>query len=79
MRTKTGIVVSTKMEKTAVIQVETKKRHLKYKKLVRKFSKFYAHDPEKKCQDGDTVTIYETRPLSRLKRWTIVPPPPKSL
>lgn len=78
MRTKTGIVVSNKMKNTIVVRVEFKKAHAKYKKLIRVSKKFYADDPENKYKDGDTVTIYETRPLSKLKRWTVVPPPAKS-
>lgn len=74
MRTKTGIVVSAKMDKTIVVKVDSRKAHPKYKKFVRSSKKFYAHDPEKKYRKGDTVTIYESRPLSKLKRWTVVPP-----
>lgn len=74
IRTKTGTVISAKMEKTIVVRVESKKAHPKYKKLVRSHKKFYAHDPEKKHKEGDTVTIYETRPLSKLKRWTVAAP-----
>lgn len=78
MRTKIGIVVSNKMKNTAVVRVEFKKAHAKYKKLMRVSKKFYAENPENKYKEGDTVTIYETRPLSKLKRWTVVPPPAKS-
>lgn len=76
MKTKTGIVTSAKMDKTVVVKVTSSKTHPKYKKLVRSAKKFYAHDPEKKFKEGDTVTIYETRPLSKLKRWTVTPPTP---
>lgn len=72
MRTKTGIVTSAKMDKTIVVKVETKRAHAKYKKLVSSSKKFYAHDPQRQYHEGDTVTIYETRPLSKLKRWTVV-------
>lgn len=75
MRTKTGTVISAKMEKTIVVRVDSQKAHPKYKKMVRTSKKFYAHDPEKKYREGDMVTIYETRPLSKLKRWTVVSPP----
>lgn len=73
MRTKTGTVASSKMDKTIVVRVDSFKAHPKYKKLVRVSKKFYADDPEKKYHEGDKVTIYETKPLSKLKRWTVVP------
>lgn len=74
MRTKTGIVISNKMKKTLVVRVNSFKAHLKYKKLMRISKKFYADDPQGNAQVGDTVTIYETRPLSKLKRWTLIRP-----
>jgi small subunit ribosomal protein S17 len=74
IRTKKGIVTSNKMDKTLVVQVHTYKMHPKYKKRFRTSSKFYAHNPENKFQIGDEVTIYETKPLSKLKRWTVVKP-----
>ncbi len=74
MRIKTGIVLGSKMAKTIVVQVENLRTHPKYKKLMRTSKKFYAHDPESKYHEGDKVTIYETKPLSRLKRWTVVKP-----
>ena len=73
-RSKKGIVTSNKMDKTLVIQVHTYKMHPKYKKRYRTSKKFYAHNPENQFQIGDEVTIYETRPLSKLKRWTVVEP-----
>lgn len=73
MRTKTGTVVSAKNDKTIVIQVETYKSHPKYKKRYRVSTKFHAHDETNQYKEGDTVTIYECRPLSRLKRWTTEP------
>lgn len=79
MRTKTGTVTSAKMMNTIVVRVNSKKPHPKYKKLVRSSKKFYAHDPDRKYKEGDEVMIYETRPLSKLKRWTTVPPTPRSL
>lgn len=72
MRTKTGTVVSAKMKNTLVVRVDSMRAHPKYKKLVRSSKKFYADDPEGKFKEGDKVTIYETRPLSKLKRWTVV-------
>jgi small subunit ribosomal protein S17 len=76
-RSKNGIVVSDKMDKTIVVIVHTYKMHPKYKKRYRISKKFYAHDPEKKFKIGEEVTIYETRPLSKLKRWTVLEPAKK--
>lgn len=67
----TGVVVSDKMEKTVVVRVQRLVEHPRYKKIVRRFSKFKAHDPENGCQMGDLVEIVETRPLSREKRWRV--------
>lgn len=72
MRTKTGVVTSTKMQKTIVVTVETYKTHPKYKKRYKSSSKFYAHDENAITKVGDTVTIRETRPMSRLKRWALI-------
>ena len=77
MHTKTGTVISSKMQNTIVVRVNFKKAHPKYKKLVRVSRKFYADNPENKYKEGDTVTIYETRPLSKLKRWTVTAPKAK--
>lgn len=76
-RSKKGEVVSNKMDKTIVVIVHTYKMHPKYKKRYRTSNKFHAHDPENKFKIGDEVTIYETRPLSKLKRWTVVEPAKK--
>lgn len=72
MRTKTGVVTSTKMQKTIVVTIETYKTHPKYKKRYKSSTKFYAHDENSAAQLGDTVTIQETRPMSRLKRWSLI-------
>ncbi|QFR38637.1 30S ribosomal protein S17 [Candidatus Gracilibacteria bacterium 28_42_T64] len=72
MRTKKGIVTSSKMDKTIVVSVESYKSHAKYKKRFRVTSKFYAHDEKNSCSEGDIVTIKETRPLSKLKRWDLL-------
>lgn len=72
MRTKTGVVTSTKMQKTIVVTIETYKTHPKYKKRYKSSAKFYAHDENSVAKLGDTVTIQETRPLSRLKRWKLI-------
>lgn len=71
-RTKTGRVVSDKMDKTVVVSVERLRRHPIYKRVVRLSSKFKAHDEENTARVGDTVRIEESRPLSREKRWTVV-------
>jgi small subunit ribosomal protein S17 len=71
-RTKQGVVVSTKMEKTAVVRVSRTLRHPKYEKVIAQSKKYYAHDEASSCQVGDEVTIVECRPMSKLKRWRIV-------
>jgi small subunit ribosomal protein S17 len=71
-KTRLGLVVSDKMNKTVVVAVETPKRHPLYKKTIRRVVKYKAHDEENKCQRGDKVRIVETRPLSRDKRWRVV-------
>ncbi len=67
----TGLVVSDRMQKTVVVKVPRLVEHPRYKKIVRRFSKFKAHDPEDSCKVGDLVEIVETRPLSREKRWRV--------
>ncbi|MBR3459324.1 MAG: 30S ribosomal protein S17 [Clostridia bacterium] len=71
-KTRTGIVVSDKMDKTVVVAVRTKVRHPLYGKMVNKTTKFKAHDENNDCGIGDTVRIMETRPLSKDKHWRIV-------
>ena len=68
---KVGEVVSTKMQKTIVVEVEMRKAHPKYKRIVRSTKKFYAHDEQSSARMGDVVRIRETRPLSKLKRWAL--------
>jgi small subunit ribosomal protein S17 len=68
---KVGHVVSTKMQKTIVVEVEMRKAHAKYKRIVRSTKKFYAHDEQSSARLGDMVRIRETRPLSKLKRWNL--------
>lgn len=73
MRTKTGVVVSAgKMNKTIIVKVDSYVKHPIYEKRVKKTKKFYAHDDADSCKEGDVVTISETRPLSKLKRWVLV-------
>jgi small subunit ribosomal protein S17 len=67
-----GIIVSNKMEKTVVVQVERLVKHPLYKKYIRRRNKFMAHDKDNACQIGDRVEISESRPLSKTKRWRVV-------
>ena len=69
---KVGRVVSDKMDKTVVVAVDYLKPHPLYRKIIRKTSKFHAHDASNDCRIGDTVRIGETRPLSKTKRWEVV-------
>ncbi len=71
-RTKTGTVISNKMNKTVVVKVEVKMQHPLYNKVVKRSKKYYAHNEEKELKEGDSVTIMECRPISKLKRWTVV-------
>jgi small subunit ribosomal protein S17 len=68
----TGEVVSDKMDKTVVVAVKRLAQHPVYKKTVKKVSRFKAHDEENKAKVGDTVTIIESRPLSKDKRWKVL-------
>ena len=67
-----GIVTSNKMDKSIVVAVERKVKHPKYGKFVKNTTKFVAHDEKNDCNEGDTVKIMETRPLSKLKNWRLV-------
>jgi small subunit ribosomal protein S17 len=71
-KTKTGTVTSAKMSKTIVVAVERKVKHPLYSRVVKRYSKFYAHDEKGLAKQGDIVKIAETRPLSKLKRWRLV-------
>ena len=68
---KIGIVVSTKMQKTIVVEIEMRKAHPKYKRVMKSNKKFYAHDEQNSARVGDVVRIREARPLSKLKRWAL--------
>ncbi|MFP4589742.1 MAG: 30S ribosomal protein S17 [Candidatus Bipolaricaulota bacterium] len=68
---KEGTVISTKMDKTITVAVDTRKQHPRYKKYVKDRSKFYAHDEEEVASEGDRVLIVETRPISKMKRWKL--------
>ena len=67
-----GVVVSNKMDKTIVVAVRTKEMHPIYGKFMNKTTKFVAQDDKNECDEGDTVRIMETRPLSKTKRWRLV-------
>lgn len=67
-----GVVVSTKMDKTAKVLVERLAKHKKYQKYIRYRSHYLAHDPHSRCQPGMKVRLIETRPISKLKRWRIL-------
>lgn len=67
-----GVVVSNKMDKTIVVSESRKVKHPIYGKFVNKTSKYYAHDEKNDCNEGDTVRIMETRPLSKNKGWRLV-------
>jgi small subunit ribosomal protein S17 len=66
-----GVIVSNKMDKTVVVQVERLVKHPLYKKYIRRRNKFMAHDKDNICQIGDQVEITESRPLSKTKRWRV--------
>ena len=71
-KTRTGKVVSDKMDKTIVVAIEERVKHPLYKKFVKKTYKLKAHDANNDCNIGDTVKVMETRPLSKEKRWRLV-------
>ena len=71
-KTRTGIVVSDKMEKTIVVAIEDNVRHPLYKKIVKRTMKLKAHDEANECRVGDRVEVMETRPMSKDKRWRVV-------
>ncbi len=69
---RTGVVSSNKMDKSITVSIERKVKHSVYGKYVKKTTKLMAHDEKNECNEGDTVKIMETRPLSRSKRWRLV-------
>jgi small subunit ribosomal protein S17 len=71
-KTRVGVVVSDKMDKTVVVEIRTRVKHPLYGKIMNRTEKFKAHDEENSCGVGDTVRIMETRPLSKDKRWRLV-------
>ncbi len=72
VRTLTGRVVSDKMDKSAVVLVERQVRHPLYGKYIRRSTKLHIHDENNECKEGDTVTIKQTRPVSKTKSWALV-------
>ena len=71
-KTRTGVVVSDKMDKTIVVEVRTRVRHPLYGKIMNQTTKFKAHDENNECGIGDTVRVMETRPLYKDKHWSLV-------
>ena len=71
-KTRIGVVVSDKMQKTIVVAVKNNVRHPLYNKIVKRTYKLKAHDENNDCRIGDTVKVMETRPLSKEKRWSLV-------
>jgi len=71
-KTLVGNVVSTKMQKTIVVEVTRRKSHPLYQRVIARSKKFYAHDEQNTAHVGDVVRLEETRPLSRLKRWRLI-------
>jgi small subunit ribosomal protein S17 len=70
-KTRRGIVVSDKMDKTVVVRVERLTKHKRFTKVIKRAKKFKAHDEANQCRIGDLVEIVETRPLSKDKRWRV--------
>ena len=71
-KTRTGVVVSDKMDKTIVVEIRTRVKHPLYGKIMNRTNKIKAHDENNECGIGDTVRVMETRPLSKDKRWRLV-------
>ena len=71
-RTQTGLVISSKRDRTITVMVERKVKHPLYKKILRRSSKLQAHDQDNTCNEGDLVTIQECRPLSKTKSWKLL-------
>ena len=71
-KVRVGKVVSNKMDKTITVAIEDHVRHPKYQKIIKRTMKLYAHDENNACGVGDKVSVMETRPLSKMKRWRLV-------
>ena len=70
-KTRIGLVVSNKMDKTAVVAIADNVKHAKYSKVVKRTVKLHVHDEKNECSIGDKVEVMETRPLSKTKRWRV--------
>ncbi|HYM46444.1 MAG TPA: 30S ribosomal protein S17 [Solirubrobacteraceae bacterium] len=71
-KTRQGVVVSSKADKTITVRIDVARRHRRYEKIVRSSSTLHAHDENNDAHEGDTVRVVESRPLSRTKRWKLV-------
>ena len=71
-KTRVGIVVSDKMDKTIVVAIQDNVKHKVYNKIIKRTTKIHAHDEKNECNIGDKVEVMETRPLSKTKRWRLV-------
>ena len=71
-RTETGLVISSKRDKTITVMVERKVKHPLYKKILRRSSKLQVHDQDNVCSEGDLVTIQESKPISKTKSWALL-------
>jgi len=71
-KTRVGVVVSNKMEKTITVELERTMKHPLYQRIIKRKSKLYAHDGNNECGIGDKVMVMETRPLSKNKRWRLI-------
>jgi small subunit ribosomal protein S17 len=71
-KTRSGEVISTKMDKTVVVKTVTRVPHPRFGKIIKQVKKFHVHDEKNESKVGDMVTIMETRPLSKLKRWRLI-------
>ena len=71
-KTRVGIAVSDKMDKTVVVAIRDNIKHPKYGKIIKRTVKLHAHDENNECGIGDTVKVMETRPLSKTKRWRVI-------
>jgi len=68
----TGVVVSSSSDKTITVDVTRRIKHKLYKKIIRQTKKYHAHDEKNECNVGDNVSIIETKPISKLKKWTVI-------
>lgn len=67
-----GIVISDKMDKTIIVKSERQVKHKKYKKIIKRFTKFFVHDERNECKIGDKIIFKETSPISKKKNWTLI-------